>query len=189
MFQYKSEDSAGIDTSRANESNRTPLSRSANRYLKRAKYGNRLPTFAHGDQAQNDWLFELIFDHGEHSADNPTPGDTGIWFSRNDPFSTHRATFEVRTYRLCQRVLMFHHFPNEPGVGQDCLVRSTSFGYRSSRNIPEDVRKGHPIASFVASVIQSGYSRLALGGGYVTRSLPPLEFEYSEQHCPRRGPD
>ena len=33
------------------------------------------------------------------------------WPYRSDPFSTYRAGFEVRTYRLCQRVLMFHHFP------------------------------------------------------------------------------
>ena len=43
---------------------------------------------------------------------------------REDPFSSYRAGFEVRTYRLCQRALMFHHFPDEAGVGNDCLVRS-----------------------------------------------------------------
>ena len=47
------------------------------------------------------------------------------WPCRPDPFSTYRAGFEVRTYRLCRRVLMFHHFPDEAGVGADCLVRST----------------------------------------------------------------
>ena len=39
------------------------------------------------------------------------------WACRHDPFSSYRAGFEVRTYRLCRRVLMFHHFPDEPGVG------------------------------------------------------------------------
>ena len=37
--------------------------------------------------------------------------------------------FEVRTYRLCQRVLMFHHFPDENLGTPDCLVRSTDFTY------------------------------------------------------------
>ena len=73
------------------------------------------------------------------------------------------AGFEVRTYRLCQRVLMFHHFPNEEGVGNDCLVRSTDFVYRNIRNNHEDLRKGHPIASFISSVTQSGYKRLPDG--------------------------
>ena len=63
------------------------------------------------------------------------PSDAGTWPARNDPFSSYRAGFEVRTYRLCQRVLMFHHFPGEPGVGRDCLVRSTDFTYsRRSRS-------------------------------------------------------
>ena len=63
------------------------------------------------------------------------------WPSGSDPFSTYRAGFEVRTYRLCRRVLMFHHFPDELGVGHDCLVRSTDFTYsyeeiRPTRAIP-----------------------------------------------------
>ena len=40
--------------------------------------------------------------------------------SAADPFSSYRSGFEVRTYRLCQRVLMFHHFPRAgrlPGAG------------------------------------------------------------------------
>ena len=55
---------------------------------------------------------------------------------RDDPFSSYRAGFEVRTGRLCQRVLMFHHFAGEPGVGNDCLVRSTDFTYSTSKTPP-----------------------------------------------------
>ena len=53
-------------------------------------------------------LFEVVFDYGEHSSDDPRPDDTGAWLCRNDSFSTYRAGFDVRTYRLCQRILMFH---------------------------------------------------------------------------------
>jgi hypothetical protein len=60
----------------------------------------------------------MVFDYGEHDADTPTPDEAGAWSCRNDPFSTYRPGFEVRTYRLCQRVLMFHHFPSELGVGR-----------------------------------------------------------------------
>ena len=31
---------------------------------------------------------------------------------------TYRSGFEVRTYRLCRRVLMLHHFAEELGVGR-----------------------------------------------------------------------
>ena len=79
------------------------------------------------------------------------------WLRRPDAFSSFRSGFEIRTYRLCRRVLMFHHFPTEEGVGQDCLVRSTDFVYRDSRDNPDDRTQGHPIASFVASITQHGY--------------------------------
>jgi len=48
-----------------------------------------------------------------------------------------------------------------------------------SRGKAKDKQQGNPIASFIASVTQSGHKRKA-GGGYLKRSLPPVEFEYSE---------
>jgi Salmonella virulence plasmid 65kDa B protein len=89
-------------------------------------------------------FFEVVFDYddghyAEDSADadgrvfaNPvySPPDTAKWKARIDPFSSYRAGFEVRTYRLCQRVLMFHHFPDPEELGTpDYLVRSTEFIY------------------------------------------------------------
>ncbi len=185
IYKYKEEDSKGVDVSQVHEKNRTDKSRKASRYLKRIKYGNLKPNrdenWKATDPAQfNDWMFEVVFDYGEHDPDNPTPNDAGEWLCRHDPFSSYRAGFEVRTYRLCQRVLMFHHFPNEENVGANCLVRSTDFVYRNIRNKPDDLKKGHPIASFIASVTQNGYKRTAQGGGYLKKSLPPLEFEYTE---------
>jgi RHS repeat-associated protein len=177
-YKYKSENSQGVEVSLAHERNRSDLSRSANRYLKRIQYGNKTPRVPGEALSQRtDWRLEVVFDYGEHDPGDPTPTDAGQWLCRHDPFSAYRAGFEVRTYRLCQRVLMFHHFPDEEGVGQDCLVRSTDFVYRDIRNNPEDRSKGPPIASFIASITQSGYKRQA--GGYLKKSLPPLEFEYS----------
>jgi RHS repeat-associated protein len=164
-YEYKSENSEGVDLSAANEKNR---SRSAQRYLKSVKYGNRTPRKTSEDLSQrSDWLFEVVFDYGEHTPEDPKPNDAGAWLCRQDPFSMYRAGFEVRTYRLCQRVLMFHHFPEE-NIGRDCLVKSTDFVYRESQ-----------IASFITSVTQSGYKRKT-GVGYRKKSLPPVEFEYSE---------
>jgi RHS repeat-associated protein len=192
IYEYKSEDGAGIDLANAHERNRgdpNSLQRKANRYVKRIRYGNRVslldkesrrPRFLTQDNIQNaGWMFEVVFDYGEHAPDAPKPNEVGAWLCRHDPFSSYRAGFEVRTYRLCQRVLMFHHFPGEPDVGSDCLVRSTEFVYRDSRNSPDDSRQGHPIGSFIASITQSGYKR-SIAGGYLKKSLPPVEFEYSQ---------
>lgn len=181
-YRYKAENADGLDLCQVNERNRSTQSRSANRYLKRILYGNRTPFYPslkEGDPTPPlpcDWFFEVVFDYGEHHPDSPTPSDTGIWTSRNDPFSTYRSGYEVRTYRLCQRVLMFHHFPDEPEVGTNCLVRSTDFNY-SYEEDPSNA--SNPIFSFLLSATQSGYKRLE-DGSYLKKSLPPLEFEYTQ---------
>jgi RHS repeat-associated protein len=176
-YDYKSEDSAGISLAQVHERNRNPESRSVDRHLKRIKYGNQTPRQPDEDLSlRRDWMFEVVFDYGEHDLINPTPIDSGVWTVRNDPFSSYRSGFEVRTYRLCRRVLMFHHFPDEVNVGQDCLVRSTDFTYSYEQN-PIDVR--NPIYSLLLSVKQTGYKRNP-EGEYIQKSLPPLEFTYSE---------
>lgn len=161
VYEYKPEDGAGIDLSHAHERNRGDRNdsrRTANRYLKRIRYGNRAPlldgaghrppTLASVQRDNAGWMFEVVFDYGEHDLADPKPNDSGDWLARHDPFSSYRAGFEVRTCRLCQRVLMFHHFPDEAGVGENCLVRSTAFDYRET-----------PVAAFVTAVTQSGYQR------------------------------
>src|SRR5581483_7205496 len=138
----------------------------ANRYLKRIRYGNRAPNRDANWQAtdptqlpDSTWLFEIVLDYGEgHYTEEAPDADARVfvtaqsnsnshWRTRSDPFSSYRAAFEVRTYRLCQRALVFHHLPEELGIA-DCLVRSTEFTYESS-----------PIASFITAVTQSGYVR------------------------------
>ena len=168
LYKYKAEDSDGVDTSQAHERNRTVESRSAKPYLKRIQYGNRVSRLVQPDLTAMDWLFKVVFDYGEHDLAEPLPDDGGIWSVRNDPFSSYRAGFEVRTYRLCQRVLMFHHFPEEEGVGQNCLVRSTDFTYSYEQD-PTDAR--HPIYSQLVSVTQTGYRRNP-NGGYLQQSQP-----------------
>ncbi|HLB50055.1 MAG TPA: SpvB/TcaC N-terminal domain-containing protein, partial [Anaerolineales bacterium] len=188
LYEYKPEDGFGVDLTRAHERNRGDRNdprRATNRYLKRIRYGNRVPLLDNAGrrprvltvaQIQNaGWMFEVVFDYGEHDADAPKPDDTGSWTYRSDPFSSYRAGFEVRTGRLCQRVLMFHHFAGEPGVGIDCLVRSTDFTY-SHQQDPANAR--NPVYTFLLSVTQSGYKRS--NGGYQKRSLPPVEYEYTQ---------
>jgi len=169
-YEYKAEDSANVDLSQAQERNRTELTRSANRYIKRIRYGNRTPRQADEDFSRiADMYFEIVFDYGEHDLAAPTPQENMPWPARPDAFSTYRAGFEVRTYRLCRRVLMFHHFPEE-STEQDCLVRSTDFTYHES-----------PVASFIRSITQSGYRRRE-DKTYQKKSLPSLAFTYSQVH-------
>lgn len=179
VYEYKAENSDGVDAGLASEANRTGDTRSANRLLKRIRYGNRTSHLLTPNMSADGWMFEVVFDYGEHDAERPTPAENQPWLCRNDPFSSYRAGFEVRTYRLCQRLLMFHHFPQEPEIGPHYLVRSTDFTYRNAGGNPEDGGRGHPLASFISSITQRGYKRRD-NGDYLRRSMPPLEFEYSE---------
>lgn len=195
IYEYDKEDGTGVDLSCAHERNRGERDdprRGANRYLWRILYGNRQPLL--DDEGRRprwlttdlirdtEWMFEVVLDYGEHHVDDerdhvdaPEPKGRGRWAFRTDPFSSYRAGFEVRTCRLCQRVLMFHHFPQEPDVGNNCLVRSTDFTY-SHETDPDNAR--NPVYTFLLAVTQSGYKRD--GDGYLKRSLPPIGFEYTE---------
>ena len=179
IYEYAPENSSGIEISQVHEKNRTDNSRSANRYLKRIKYGNMPSRLIQPEISQMTWLFEVVFDYDEgHYEELPIDNKgqqfvravkdkTQDWSVRKDPFSSYRACFEIRTYRLCRRVMMFHHFPDELGV-DNYLVRSTELAYDEN-----------PIASFITGVTQSGYV-LKDNGKYLKKSLPPLEFEYSK---------
>ena len=187
VYDYKPEDGEGVNLSLAHERNRGARDdprRQVNRHIKRIRYGNKTPLLdASGQRAHflsqsafdsAGWMFEVVFDYGEHDLAAPRPAEDTPWALRADEFSSCRAGFEVRTSRRCRRVLTFHHFEFEPGVGNDCLVRSTDLVYADELN-PPDPR--YPIHSFMRAVMQCGYRRE--GSGYLRRSLPPVEFEYS----------
>src|SRR2546426_1072243 len=110
VYEYVAEDGRNVDTGLASEYNRTEEVRTANRYLKRVKYANHISRLVEPDLAKAEWLFELVMDYGDHEGESPTIDPTTSWPVRPDPFSTYRACFEVRTYRRCQRFLMFHRF-------------------------------------------------------------------------------
>jgi RHS repeat-associated protein len=175
-YTYKAEDGAGVDPGRASESNRfatlpygsRAFRATAQRYLKRIQYGNRTPVRREdpAPASDADWLFEVVFDYGEHDSASPTPAEeVRPWLVRTDAFSINRATFEVRTYRLCRRVLVFHRFA-ELGP-QPCLVRSTDFTYEEGGAV-----------TYLTAVTQAGYKRDAVTGAYERASLPALELSY-----------
>jgi RHS repeat-associated protein len=192
LYTYKQEDGSGVNLALACEHNRGGTydpRRNANRYLKSILYGNdnsfldpttgKRPLFLDEEQVNNTrWMFEVIFDYGEHDIDLPKPEGDDQWTYRQDPFSSYRAGFEVRTTRLCKRVLMFHHFEGEKDVGKDCLVHSTDIIYSYEKE-PADASK--PVYAFISSITQTGYKR-ENGSEYKKRSMPPIEFEYTQPY-------
>ena len=187
VYTYKPEDYAGVDRYAAHEHNRDHAARGPQRYLKHVYYGNRTPYMPDLDRAkaaplppQSNWMFELVFDYGEHDQDAPTPVELPDkkWIARGDPFSTYRPGFEVRTRRLCRRALMFHHLPGEAGVDADFLVRSTDFEYQAA---PESSDPAGSPFSYLKRAWQTGYKQNAPpDGGYLPpRLTPPVEFGYS----------
>jgi RHS repeat-associated protein len=161
IYEYKGEDQVNVPRS-LEETNRLRNKRSpASRHIKRIRYGKATP-----DQV-TDYLFLVVFDYGEHDVSQPTPTEIIPWSCRPDPFSICRPGFEVRTYRLCRRVLIFHNFP-ELGPSP-CLVRSTDLRYDQN-----------PICSYLSSVTQTGYIWDVAAATYRKSSFPPLEFAYSQ---------
>ena len=173
-YDYAAENCEGVDANKPSERRRV---RTANRYLKRIKYGNRKPLqYEPHDSEDPGWMFEVVFDFGDEGY-QPSPTDSGNevqirlgdesgWPSRNDPFSSYRSGFEVRTHRLCRRTLMFHRFPAELG-GQRSLVRSTEFEYNEKT-----------IGALLTAAVQSGYTRLT-DQTYFKKSLPRLDLAYA----------
>ena len=177
-YAYKAEDSQGVDLGACNERNRTDLTRSAQRYTKTISYGNRTPYFpdlsaAAATPLPTDWCFTVVFDYGEHDPVAPTIAETQKWICRADPFSTYRPTFELRTYRLCRRVLSFHNFPTET-VGANSLVRSTNLAHA----VPPTADPTQPFYSYLLTVSQTGYANG--GATAASASMPPVAFTYSQ---------
>ncbi|MDZ8104425.1 MAG: SpvB/TcaC N-terminal domain-containing protein [Nostoc sp. DedQUE12a] len=161
IYEYEAENLENVERSLPQEKHRLIENAVvANRYIKFIKYGNQTPG---GD----DWLFQVVFDYGEHDREQPQVTKTRQWQCRPDAFSSFRPGFEVRTYRLCQKVLMFHNFP-ELG-DKPCLVRSTDFTYRENS-----------ILTCLIAATQTGYVKQSETNDYFKKLFPPLEFTYTE---------
>lgn len=162
-YRYLAEDSAELDD------NQAAREHEANRYLSLIHYGNKTAEsmlFAWHDAipADDQWLFTLIFDYGERGLDlttKPSYTATGNWSVRHDPFSDYRYGFEVRTYRLCRQVLMFHRFA-ELGEGAT-LVSRLMLEYDDNA---------------VVSLL-TGARLLAYSDDDKAVSIPPLDLSYS----------
>ena len=158
-YEYKAEDRAGVTESSPCEAARRKTG-VAYAYPKRVLYGNATMGVA------GDWAFQLVFDYGEHDTSVPTPSEDLPWPVRLDPFSSFRAGFDQRCYRLCRRVLMFHDF-TELGTSPVC-VRSTELTHTPSAHLTK-----------LVEVVQRGWVPDGQGG-YDTEALPRVAFDYTE---------
>ena len=169
----------GVDRTLPNERNRV---HTANRYFKRIKYGNRSSRLmrarpggcASGCSRSSSTTTRAITRRSISTRTWPKPNNTGSYgraaaaahTGRSVPTRSphYRAGFEVRTYRRCHRVLMFH--TSKSSDDEPCLVRSTEFDYEDldySLPVPIEHGAGHQgstrFASFIRSVTQSGFVR------------------------------
>ncbi len=174
QFVYKNEDMLGVDHGLAYESHRKthPV---AQTYLKRVMYGIKKPyhlLYEKIDEVldkpftQTDFHFQTVFDYGEHTQAEPTADEASPWEVRHDAFSDYRAGFEIRTYRRCKRVLLFHQFEKE--LATDCEpVSELALSY-------DDLNEAF---SFLTQITSTGYKR-DKEGLLLSRSLPPMTYGY-----------
>lgn len=186
QYIYKAEDGQGVARGQLSELSRfdspsgTFLA-TAQRYLKRIRYGNRAPVAreAPAPDNPNAWLFEVVLDYGEHDSATPTPDETRAWTVRPDPFSTFRSTFEVRSYRRCERALVFHRIPGLSETPQ--LVRSTDLAFAEShvRAATDALYDGGVVATRLLEITQVSYLANP-DGTYQRATMPPLSLGFSE---------
>jgi RHS repeat-associated protein len=191
-YEYKKENSQGITTGYAHTKNRLAPDGTllyTNTYLTRVYYGNRQSFTNRAAQGgyTGGFLFETAFDYGEYDDNKPWLGEVKEWNYRPDAFSNYRAGFEIRTTRLCRRVLLFHHIPDDGArKGYDGLVSSTEFGYntnthdtagawRAQRN---NYDASQPrIFSLLTSITSTGYKKQP-DAGYTFKGTPHVVFGY-----------
>jgi Salmonella virulence plasmid 65kDa B protein/Insecticide toxin TcdB middle/C-terminal region/Insecticide toxin TcdB middle/N-terminal region len=167
-IEYAAETLDGIDRIASYERLQPTLSQ---RYLKRISYGNLKPlslddALASGQlPAGTQWCFQVVADYGDHSDPNaPSATPDRPWLARQDPFSTYSCGFEVRTYRLCRRFLVFHNF-RELGPSPT-LVRSLVLTHAEN-----------PAGSTLTQIELIGYRYDS--GIVVSAALPPLKMSYA----------
>uniref|UniRef100_UPI000B36303F SpvB/TcaC N-terminal domain-containing protein n=1 Tax=Crenothrix polyspora TaxID=360316 RepID=UPI000B36303F len=169
QYLYKKEDNKGFNPSLLHNKNREVNGELnyTNLYLEKVLYGNKTPYKHFNDDYTNTsvYLFQTVFDYGEYDTNAPY-AKTKDWDFRRDPFSEYKSGFEIRTTRLCKRVLLFHYFTELPGGS--ALVKSLNFEYDTSTE--QDF-------TFLKSITAFGYIKNP-DGTYTSKNLPATEFEY-----------
>ncbi len=178
QYIYKKEDHTGFDTSLLHNRNRfrSGAVTYTNLYPDKILYGNVKPYIQSENifPAEADYMFQTAFDYGTTDLVNESPEKINDWDFRQDAFSDYKAGFEIRTTRLCKRVLLFHVFeelavkPDKPD--KKTLIRSVNFEYDTSAE--QDF-------TFLKKITSCGYIKKP-DGTYSNKKLPPLEFDYQK---------
>lgn len=164
-YQYKSEP----DTPH----NSQPRDFRAQRYLARVCYANlkalgNLMLWTRDAAPDRQWHFELLLDYGERATEltaQPTYTEHQPWLSRQDPFFSYAYGFELGSQRLCQQILMFHYFADEPEMGPaPVLVRRLVLQYQ--------------VTETGCNLLQTVHSQAYDASGKAA-DWPPLELRYS----------
>lgn len=157
-YSYLADDDINIDLQKSAEQNRA--SNQAQRYISRIEYGLMPQASIAGD-----WIFRLDFDYGEVDLAALEIVDPN-WAIRPDPISSYRSGFDIRTRRLCRRILQSNLMPDS-GLSGHVLNMVTELGYDLD-----------PIASRLLSVTHKRYK--LEDGQYSSDVFPSVEFEYTE---------
>lgn len=183
-FVYKNEDLSNV-LSLVEEKNRlSGLATCANTYIKRIRYGNTDPYFPDPQKPFDPprpnnpgYLFDTVFDYGEHDVSAPSPSEVRTWPCRFDPFSDCRSGFEIRSYRLCRRILFFHSFAELEFAPAAYLVRSLDLTYKNFHfdNAPYVSQE----ADFVTAITSVHYKKTA-PNTYQNKAWPSLSLTYQE---------
>ncbi len=160
-YHYKAEDGVNVPDS-IYEANRDHATQ---RYPILIEYGNYFYADAGGQEKVN-FSFQLAFDYGQISLDDPSDM-AGTWNVRPDPFSDYHPRFEIRTLRLCRRVLLYHQF-HDQNNGKPFLTHALAFGYALTTTG----------LSQMQTVQETGY-RLETGGSYWSETIPTLQLGYT----------
>ncbi len=181
-YTYIAEDTVNVPKALHEQNRQNELAHHANKYLKKVGYCNKNPFFISDANAYEpalpsspQYLMEAVFDFGDHTGDVPAYTPDVTWPCRKDPFSDFHAGFEIRTWRKCHRVLMFHSFA-ELGDGQNIIpvpVRSLDLSYQQE-NVPESLVE----ADFIKTITQTGYKKKPDGLSFYKKSLPPMTMAY-----------
>ena len=161
-YEYLAENDIGVDPFDSFEANRATSQ--AQRYIHRIHYG-LLPDAPDA----GSWIFKLEFDYAydfsKETQDSPEIIDPN-WSVRADPFSTYRGGFDIRTRRLCRRILQFNLMPDRDQAGH-ILNMSTELEYEHD-----------PIAVRLKTIRHKRH--VLEDGTYLSDEFPSVDFAYTE---------
>lgn len=156
-YIYDKDDRCKADSSLLWNENRQ-IGSFTNIYISKVLYGNKTPYYCNLDSLpdevilpeESDFMFSTEFEYD---------------MNRPDALSSYRSGFEIRTLRLCRRVLLYHNFEE---LGGKTLIRSTVFHYKQDE-----------FMTLLTEAVSNGYVKKN-DGSYVEKSLPAQVFHYEE---------